>query len=65
MFLSYHTLTDQPALGPHSQLLDTSRIEWYNDPDDAHPIQPTSDMQYGIVFKILIQTSTNRFFLSY
>jgi hypothetical protein len=41
-------MTDsQPALGPDGQLLDTSKIEWYNDPDDAHPIQPTSNLQNG------------------
>jgi hypothetical protein len=35
-------MTDsQPALGPDGQLLDASKIDWYNDPDDAHPIQPT------------------------
>jgi hypothetical protein len=33
---------DQPALGPDGQLLDASRITWYNDPDDPHPIQSTS-----------------------
>jgi hypothetical protein len=33
-------MTDsQPALGPDGQLLDASKIDWYNDPDDAHPIQ--------------------------
>jgi hypothetical protein len=34
--------SDQPALGPDGQLLDASKITWYNDPDDSHPIQPTS-----------------------
>ncbi|KAF8804686.1 hypothetical protein BYT27DRAFT_7259161 [Phlegmacium glaucopus] len=34
----------QPAIGLDGQLLDTSKIEWYNDPDDAHPIQPTSNL---------------------
>jgi hypothetical protein len=33
---------DQPALGSDGQLLDASKIAWYNDPDDPHPIQPTS-----------------------
>lgn len=31
---------DQPALGLDGQLLDASKIIWYNDPDDDHPIQP-------------------------
>ena len=35
-------LTDQPAWGPDGQLLDASRITWYNDPDDPHPIQSVS-----------------------
>jgi hypothetical protein len=33
---------DQAALGPDGQLLDASKITWYNDPDDSHPIQPVS-----------------------
>ena len=33
-------MADQPALGPDGQLLDASKIVWYNDPDDNHPIQP-------------------------
>jgi hypothetical protein len=46
-------MTDQSALGPDGQLLDASKIEWFNDPDDTHPIQPTSDVRHrrhGIVF---------------
>ena len=42
--------SDQPALGPDGQLLDASKIAWYNDPDDPHPIQPisiTSEVQEG------------------
>jgi len=35
-------LADQPALGPDGQLLDASKIVWYNDPDDSHPIQLAS-----------------------
>jgi len=42
------TLADQPTIGPDGQLLDASKIEWYNDPDDAHPIQLTSDMRQGL-----------------
>ena len=38
---------DQPALGPDGQLLDASKITWYNDPDDPHPIQSTSKVQEG------------------
>ena len=38
---------DQPAVGPDGQLLNASKIKWYNDPDDAQPIQPTSNMQTG------------------
>jgi hypothetical protein len=38
-------MADQPALGPDGQLLDATEIEWFNDPDDARPIQPTSSMQ--------------------
>ena len=48
--------SDQPALGPDRQLLDTSKIAWYNDPDDSLPIQPTtstSGEQEGEVFKLV------------
>jgi hypothetical protein len=38
-------MADQPALGPDGQLLDATEIEWFNDLDDARPIQPTSSMQ--------------------
>ena len=34
---------------PDGQLLDASEIEWYNDPDDDQPIQPTSSVQEGHV----------------
>ena len=36
---------DQPALGANGQLLDASKITWYNDPDDPQPIQPTPRVQ--------------------
>ncbi|KAF8799534.1 hypothetical protein BYT27DRAFT_7263832 [Phlegmacium glaucopus] len=42
----YLGMADQPALGPDGQLLHASKIVWYNNPDDAHPIQPTSDAQH-------------------
>jgi hypothetical protein len=38
-------MTDQPALGPDGRLRDASEIDWYNDPDDNDPIQPTSVKQ--------------------
>jgi hypothetical protein len=38
---------DQPALGPNGQLLDATEIEWYNDPDDPRPIQPTPSGSTG------------------
>jgi hypothetical protein len=34
-------LADQPALGPDGQLLDASKIAWYNDPNDPYLIQST------------------------
>jgi hypothetical protein len=40
-------MPDQPALGPNGQLLDTSKIEWFNDPDDPQPIRrvrPSSEL---------------------
>jgi hypothetical protein len=40
-------MADQPAVGPDGQLLDASKIIWYNDPDDAQPVQPTSNTQTG------------------
>jgi hypothetical protein len=43
-------MADQPAQGPDGQLLDVLKIQWYNDPDDAHPIQQAaSEAQCGIV----------------
>ena len=48
--------SDQPALGPDGQLLDASKIAWYNDPDDSRLIQPTtstSGEQEGKVFKLV------------
>jgi hypothetical protein len=44
-------MADQPALGLDGQLLDASKIIWYNDPDDDHPIQPA---QHGIIFNSLV-----------
>jgi len=38
-------MVNQPILRPDGQLRDASEIVWYNDIDDAHPIQPTSRMQ--------------------
>jgi hypothetical protein len=40
-------MADQPAQGPDSQILDMSKIQWYNDPDDAHPIHQAA--QHSIV----------------
>ncbi|KAK6981295.1 hypothetical protein R3P38DRAFT_3376237 [Favolaschia claudopus] len=34
------TSTDQCAVGPDGQLLDASKIVFYNDPDDANPLPP-------------------------
>jgi hypothetical protein len=36
--------SDQSALGPDRQLLNASRIIWYNDPDDPNPIPSTSTL---------------------
>jgi hypothetical protein len=47
-------MVDQPALGPDGQLLDASKIVWFNDPDDDHPIQPTSDTHRGTVTNLLV-----------
>jgi hypothetical protein len=47
-------MADQPALGPNGQLLDASKIVWYNDPDDDRPIQPTSDTHRGIAFNSFV-----------
>ena len=58
--------SDQPALGPDGQLVDASKIAWYNDPDDPHPIQPismTSEVQEGEAF-IFITISQQLIFLS-
>jgi len=52
---------DQPALGPDGQLLDASKIAWYNDPDDPHPIQsvPTSSkLQEGKVLNFINSLTT-------
>jgi hypothetical protein len=47
-------MVDQPALGPDGQLLGASKIVWFNDPDDDHPIQPTSNMHHGTVTNLLV-----------
>jgi hypothetical protein len=41
---------DQSALGPDGQLLDASKIAWYNDPDDPLLMQPTPKEHEGNVF---------------
>jgi len=46
-------MAEQPAVGPDGQLLNASKIKWYNDPDDVHPIQPTSKTQHSIVLDSL------------
>ena len=54
----YMTVNDQPAVGPDGQLLDASKIEWYHDPDDAHPIQSIGkahDDQGSIALVIYIE----------
>jgi hypothetical protein len=43
-------MDDQPALGPDGRLRNASEIEWYNDPDDTHPIQTASHMQGSSFF---------------
>jgi hypothetical protein len=55
-------MADQPALGPDGQLLDATEIEWYNDPDDAQPIQPASFVQEGKRSCILHLGATNTTF---
>jgi hypothetical protein len=49
-------MMDQLAIGPDGQLVDVSKIEWYNDPDDAHPIPPTSDLRQGLFLNIFNST---------
>ncbi|KAF8219691.1 hypothetical protein L208DRAFT_1338569 [Tricholoma matsutake] len=44
-------MADQPALGLDGQLLDASKIIWYNNSDADHPIQPA---QHGIIFNLLV-----------
>ena len=47
-------MTDQPALGPEGQLLDVTKIEWYNDPDDAQPIQPVEPTPSYMLFQRML-----------
>jgi hypothetical protein len=56
-------MADQPALGPDGRLLDATEIEWYNDPDDAQPIQCPC-MQEGAMFIHITLGTTNTVFLS-
>ena len=51
-------LADQPAWGPDGQLLDASKITWYNDPDDPHPIQSVSGVQEGNVLIASLHLAT-------
>jgi hypothetical protein len=57
-------MTDQAALGPDGQLLDASKIAWFNDPDDPKPIQPcttamlsTSSVQGAVITFLLCLSS--------
>jgi len=54
-------MADQPALGPDGQLCDTTEIEWYNNPDDAQPIQPASCMQGAVFLHITLRTTNTVF----
>ena len=36
--------SDNCAVGPDGQLLDASKITWYNDPDDDMPMAPTTTL---------------------
>ena len=36
--------SDNCAVGPDGQLLDTSKITWYNDPDDDMPMALTTTL---------------------
>src|SRR5712675_1583371 len=51
-------LADQPGWGPDGQLLDASKITWYNDPDDPHPIQSVSGVQEGNVLIASLHLAT-------
>jgi hypothetical protein len=44
---------DQPALGPDGQLLDATKLVWYNDPDDAQPIQPAPSGSTGTCISLI------------
>jgi len=53
------TMADQPARGPDGQLLDASKITWFNDPDDLWPIHAGFNMQEGSnLFKHNLSAST-------
>jgi hypothetical protein len=59
-------MADQPALGSNGKLLDASKIEWYNDPDDPQPIRlgPSSEAQLGTVFQCINSlVATKDFFI--
>jgi hypothetical protein len=57
-------MADQSAIGPDGQLLDASKIAWYNDPDDAQPIQSTSRRQPSASFIHILNFSTAQNVLS-
>ncbi len=50
-------MANQPALGPDGRLLDVSKIKWFNNPDDAQPIQPISCMQGATFLHITLRTT--------
>jgi hypothetical protein len=53
-------MADPPALRPDGQLRDASEIVWYNDSDDAHPIQPTSrSIQEGPGASLLLRITVH------
>jgi len=57
-----HNMANQSALEPDGWLLDMTEIEWFNDPDDAQPIQPTSHVQEGAASYIVYLGTTNTVF---
>ena len=58
-------MTDQPVLRPEGQLLNATKIKWYNNLDNAQPIQPiqpTPSCTFILEYDFINLGTTNTFF---
>ena len=44
--------SDQCARGTNGELLDASQIQWFNDPDDIHPISNSAPSSKFLLYAL-------------